>query len=304
VSVILLTGVSGQVGNELERTLAPLGRVVATGRDALDLASERSIRDAVRRVAPRIIVNAAGYTAVDKAEAEPALAMQVNGTAPGILAEEAALLGALLVHYSTDYVFDGTSARPYTEEDAVNPVNAYGRSKLAGEEAIRAANPAHLILRTSWIYCERGSNFLLTILKLARQRAWLEVVDDQIGSPTWARALAETTARLLADEKRCRENAGTYHLAAGGATSRFEFVRTIIEVAREKLDLPGGWAQVRPIKTAQYPLPGARPLNSATSKDKIRRVFGIEMAPWRQQLEDCLGDAAARAAFLRVARSE
>ena len=287
---ILLTGKTGQVGWELQRTLAPLGDVIALDRTQMDLTSADSIRKAIRDASPDVIVNAAAYTAVDKAEAEPDLAMQVNAAAPGVIAEEAKRLNALLVHYSTDYVFDGRSSEPYTEEDAPNPLNVYGKSKLAGEHAIAGSGCAHLILRASWIYSDRGTNFVLTILRLARERKELAVVNDQIGSPTWARSLAESTAELLGKAKRLKEETGIYHLSASGCTSRYDFAKKIIEMARQLSGEQAGLATVRPTTTADYPLPAVRPLNAATSKNKIKRVFGIELTDWEIQLWSCLAD--------------
>jgi dTDP-4-dehydrorhamnose reductase len=286
---ILLAGKSGQVGRELQNALAPLGEVRAVGRAEMDLADPASIRAAVRDARPDLIVNAAGYTTVDRAEAEPELAMRANGTAPGILAEEAQRAGAVLVHYSTDYVFDGALARPYTEEDAPNPVNVYGRTKLAGERAVQAVGGAHIILRTSWVYGAHGTNFVRTILRLARERAELPVVDDQTGSPSWARALAQATADLLAARDRLSAASGVYHLAAAGTTTRCGFARAVIDTMRELTGEQGGWATVRAVTTAEYPaLPAQRPLGLATSKDKVKRVFGIEMAKWEDQLRDFL----------------
>jgi dTDP-4-dehydrorhamnose reductase len=300
VSGILLAGPTGQVGQELVRVLAPLGPVTALTRREMDLRSPDSIRNAVRGAAPEIIVNAAGYTTVDKAEMEPDLAMQVNGVAPGVMAEEARRADALLVHYSTDYVFDGTHAQPYVEDDAPNPLNVYGRTKLAGERAVAAVGGAHLILRTSWIYGMRTPNFVLTMLKLARERPELAVVTNQIGSPTWARALAEATADILRHAGRARGAAGIYHLSASGHTSRFNFARRILEIARE---IPGGAAGapiLRPITATEFPLPAVRPLNVATSKDKVARVFGIRMAPWETLLRAFLVDLAARGEWQRL----
>nr|WP_255210519.1 dTDP-4-dehydrorhamnose reductase [Methylogaea oryzae] len=208
---ILLTGKDGQVGWELQRALAPLGKVVAVGRDALDLADADGIRRVVRDVAPRLIVNAAAYTAVDKAESEPELAMAINGIAPGILAEEARRLGAGLIHYSTDYVFDGAKQGEYAEDDTPNPVSVYGQTKLAGERAVSSSGAEHLIFRTSWVYGLRGRNFLLTMLRLARERAELRVVADQVGAPTWSRMIAEATAIVVAR---------WYEHSAGDATPR------------------------------------------------------------------------------------
>ena len=195
---ILLTGKNGQVGWELQRTLTTLGDVVAIDRKGMDLANPDSIRNTIRAVRPDLIVNAAAYTAVDKAESEPELAMAINGIAPGIMAEEAGRLGAAMVHYSTDYVFDGTKTTPYTEGDILNPINVYGKTKLAGEQAVQAAGIPHLIFRTSWVYGLRGRNFLLTILRLAKEWDELKIVDDQIGAPTWSRMVAEATATILA----------------------------------------------------------------------------------------------------------
>lgn len=285
---ILLTGKTGQVGWELRRALAPLGQIIATGRGELDLADPDSIRAVIRDARPEIIVNAAGYTAVDDAEAEPDLAMRVNGIAPGILAEEAKKLRALLVHYSTAYVFDGTGKRPYVEDDRTNPVNVYGRSKLAGEHAVAAAGGNHLILRASWIYSLRGVNFLTTFLKLAREKTGVPVVDDQIGSPTWARAVAEATASLLTKPDTAFRAAGIFHLTAAGSTSRFDFARRILGILGDVAGSPAGLADVRPITTSQYPLPAARPLYSVLATDKIRRGLGIAMEPWEQPLRECL----------------
>lgn len=295
----LVTGKTGQVGHELQYALAPLGNVVALDRSRMDLTHPDSIRSAVREIAPRIIVNAAAYTAVDKAESEADIAMQVNGVAPGILAEEARRLNALFLHYSTDYVFDGRSSRPYTEDDGTNPLNAYGRSKLEGEGAIAAVGGDYLILRTSGVYSDRGSNFLLTILRLAREKKELAVVDDQIGSPTWARALAESTAALLT-RPGIREHSGTYHLSATGSTSRFGLTERIVALAAEVSGNTTGWATLKPIVTAEYPLPAARPLTCVTSKKKIKRVFGIEMPHWEVQLRGCLEDMHARSGSPRA----
>jgi dTDP-4-dehydrorhamnose reductase len=293
VTTILLTGKTGQVGWELQRALAPLGRVIALDRTQMDLANADAIRRTIRDAAPGIIVNAAGYTAVDRAESEPDLAMRVNAVAPGVIAEEAKRIDAVLVHYSTDYVFDGTRSTPYVEEDAPNPLNVYGKSKLEGERAVAASGCAHLTLRASWIYSARGSNFVLTILRLARERKELAIVDDQIGSPTWARTLAESTAELLRRIRQPREERGIYHLSANGFASRFDFAKRILDVAREISHENAGWASLRPITTAEYPLPAARPLNCATSKDKIKRVFGIEMPGWEEELRSFLNDMIA-----------
>jgi dTDP-4-dehydrorhamnose reductase len=290
VKRILLTGKSGQVGYELQRTLAPLGAVIALDRTQMDLTDPDSIRRSIRDASPDIIVNAAGFTAVDKAEAEPALAMQVNAVAPGIMAEEAKRANALLIHYSTDYVFDGTHAAPYVEHDLPNPLNTYGKTKLAGERAIASSGCTHLIFRASWIYSSRGVNFVLTMLKLARERREISIVDDQIGSPSWARALAESTAELLEKNGHPEEKSGTYHLSAKGYTSRHDFAQKIIETARQASGEQSGWAAIRRITTANYPLPAVRPLNAATSKEKILQTFNIEMPDWDSQLKAFLVD--------------
>ncbi len=281
---ILLTGKTGQVGWELQRALAPLGNLTSLGRGEMNLADPDSIRAAIRGAKPGIIVNAAGYTAVDKAESEPGLAMQLNAVGPGILAEEAKRAAALLLHYSTDYVYDGVRERPYTEDDAPNPVNVYGKSKLAGERAIQAVGGTHLILRTSWVYGARGSNFVLAILRLAREQPVLPVVNDQTGSPSWARALADSTAELLRRRHLIPGLGGVYHLSASGHASRYEFARAIVRIMKEMSGTPGGWAEIKPITLDQYPLPARRPRNSNTSKDRIERVFGIVMPPWETQL--------------------
>ncbi|MBM3358530.1 MAG: dTDP-4-dehydrorhamnose reductase [Betaproteobacteria bacterium] len=287
---ILLAGKTGQLGSELVVALGPLGHVVATGREEMDLANPDSIRRAIRDAKPAIIVNAAGYTTVDKAEAEPDLAMQVNGVAPGILAEEAKHVGAALIHYSTDYVFDGERKELYTEEDAPNPVNVYGKTKLAGERAIESAGGVYIILRTSWIYSSGGPNFVLAILRLAREKKELGVVNDQTGSPTRARRLAEASADLLRCGEAIREQSGIYHLSAMGHTSRYEFARAIIGAMRELTGSSDGWATIKPITSDQYPLPARRPPHPVTDKTKIKQVFGIEMPRWEDQLRAFLAE--------------
>jgi dTDP-4-dehydrorhamnose reductase len=290
---ILLTGSSGQVGRELLRALAPLGEISAPARDQLDLASPDAIVRAVREAAPDLVVNAAAYTAVDRAEAEADLAMQVNGRAPGILAEEAARRGAPLIHYSTDYVFDGTKPGPYTEDDVPAPLNAYGRSKLAGDRAVMQANPAHLIFRTSWVYAPHGKNFLLTMLKLSKERNELRVVDDQRGAPTTAALIADCTAgvlqRVAADGRlaRLREFAGLYNLTASGATSWHGFASAILKST-------GSPIPVLPIPTEAYPTPAMRPRNSVLDTSKLARTFGVVPADWKAGLEQCLEVLALR----------
>lgn len=289
---ILVPGRTGQVGWELQTTLAPFGTVIALDRAGMDLMNPDSIRHAIRDAKPDVIVNAAAYNHVDRAESEPDLAMRVNGVAPGIMAEEAKRLGAVFVHYSTDYVLDGELDRPYVEDDPPNPVNAYGKSKLAGERAVAAVGGAYLILRTSWVYSARGSNFVLTVLRLARARPDLAMVDDQSGSPTWARALAQGTAELLRRRELMARHSGVYHLAAGGHATRFELANAIIGIMRDLSGLNDGWAKLRPISTGEYPLPARRPRHPVMSKDKLKRIFGIEMPRWEDQLRSCLSDLA------------
>ncbi len=281
---ILLTGIGGQVGWELARSLQPLGEVVALDRAGFDLADPDRMRGVLRELRPAWIVNPAAHTAVDKAESEVALATAINATAPGILAEEAKRLDALLVHYSTDYVFDGGKPTPYVEADPTCPINTYGQTKLAGEEAIRASGCRHLILRTSWVYGMRGANFLRTMLRLAQERDELRVVADQIGAPTWSRMIAETTALMLA---RHRDQAGIYHFVAGGETSWHGFAEAI--VARgHALGLIAKTPVVHRITGAEFPTPARRPANSRLDCGRLREDFGLSQPDWRTQLELCL----------------
>lgn len=284
---ILLTGVNGQIGWELRRALAPLGRVVGLDSRALDLADPHAIRATVRAIAPRLIVNPAAYTAVDRAESEPQRARAVNAMAPGVLAEEASRCGAILVHYSTDYVFDGRKAGPYLEDDAPNPLNVYGASKLEGEQAIAASGARHLILRTSWVYGARGGNFLLTMQRLMQERPELKIVDDQIGAPSWSRMIAEATAQVLAQCLSPARGAdrpepwGTYHLTNAGETSWHGFATAIAEL--------GGYAtRLTPIPTSEYPTPARRPANSRLDNGKLARVFGLRLPDWREALKLCM----------------
>jgi len=275
---ILLLGKNGQVGWELERALAPLGELVACDRTELDLACPDHIRTRLSEIRPDIIVNAAAWTAVDKAEAEEPAATRINAMAPGILAEEAKRRGALLVHYSTDYVFDGSKASAYTEADVPHPVSAYGRSKLAGEQAIRAVGGRHLIFRTSWVYGLRGHNFLKTILRLAAEREELKIVADQIGAPTWSRMIAETTSLCLA---RFDDQQGLYHLTATGETSWHGFAQAIATLAKLS-------ARITPITTAEYPLPAPRPANSRLDNTRLFTDFGLRLPDWHAQLKCAL----------------
>ncbi|BAN23953.1 dTDP-4-dehydrorhamnose reductase [Caballeronia insecticola] len=285
---ILLTGVNGQVGFELARSLQGLGKVVALDRARLDLGDLDQVRRVVRDVKPSLIVNPAAYTAVDKAESDIEVAMRANGEAPGVLAEEAKRLGAALIHYSTDYVFDGTKEGVYVEDDAVNPQNVYGKSKLAGEQAIAASGCDHLIFRTSWVYGTRGKNFLLTMLRLGAEREELSVVADQFGAPTWANTIAALTANVLAqtrgkDQEWWNRTSGVYHLTASGSTSWHGFAEAIFGLS----DLPKK-PNVKPIPASAYPTPAARPANSRMSGAKLRDVFGLEAPDWRDALALCM----------------
>ncbi len=290
---ILLIGKNGQIGWELQRELAGRGEIIAPGREELDLSQTDQIRQTVRKVRPDLIINAAAYTAVDQAEQEPDLAMAVNGIAPGILAEEAKKIGSAMIHYSTDYVFDGNKTTgAYREEDTPNPLSVYGRTKLAGEQAIIRQGIPHLILRTSWVYGSRGKNFMLTILKLAKEREELRIVDDQLGAPTWCGAIAEATRRMivsLADpsERQIAENmnkvSGIYQLSCGGETSWYGFANAILDASNETQH-----AKIIPIPTSEYPTPARRPARVVLSNAKIKRVLGIEMPLWDEALKQCL----------------
>ncbi len=284
---ILLTGCAGQLGRELKRSLACLGEVIACDRSQLDLARADPLRAALRSIAPAVIINAAAYTAVDKAEAEPGLADTINSLAPGILAAEARRLDALLIHYSTDYVFDGSKATAYTEDDAPAPLSAYGRSKLGGERAIAAAGGRNLIFRTSWVYGLHGANFMKTMLRLARERNELRVVGDQVGAPTWSRHLADATSHVLA---RKEIPYGLYHLAAAGETSWHGYAEAIFGEAL-RAGLLENIPVVNRIASADFPLPAARPANSRLDCSRFRRDFGLALPDWRTGLIDCLADA-------------
>ena len=288
---VLITGARGQLGWELCRTFAPLGEVLAAGRPEMDLSDGEGLRRAVRAAAPDLIVNAAAYTAVDRAEREPEAAMAVNGVAPGILADEAKRLSAALIHFSTDYVFDGAKRTPYTEADPPAPLSVYGATKLAGERAIAEVGGAYLILRTSWVYAARGTNFPLTILRLAREREELRVVDDQTGAPTWSRLLAEAAAQIAAvGRARCgagrdlfADTAGVYHLTAGGTTTWCGFAREILGHAA-LLGLGATIPRVTAIGTAEYPTPARRPASSVLSSDRVLGAFGVRLPDWRHGL--------------------
>jgi dTDP-4-dehydrorhamnose reductase len=284
---ILVTGKNGQVGWELQRTLAPLGQVIALNTEDMDLSDADAIRRKVREIAPHIIVNPAAHTAVDKAESELDLAMAINGTAAGLLAEEAKKLDALLIHYSTDYVFDGTKASPYVESDSPNPQSVYGKTKLAGEQAIQAVGGKHLILRTSWVYGVHGGNFVKTILRLAKERSELRIVADQYGAPTWARLLAESTAQIMG--KYSEDKSGVYHLTSSGRTNWHEFAEEIVRLARQYDDaLKDKPLAIQPIATHEYPVPAKRPANSSLSTEKIKEAFGLKLPRWEDDLAECI----------------
>jgi len=288
---VLLLGKKGQLGWELQRTLAPLGSVVGLGADELNLKDFDAVRSTIRELRPRVIVNASAYTAVDRGESEPDEAYAINGKTPGLLAEEGAALKAVLIHFSTDYVFDGKKGAPYAETEVPNPLNTYGKSKLAGEEAIQAVGGNYMILRTAWVYSLRArpgnlraDNFVTKVLGWARQRETLRIVDDQISNPTWARMLAEATAlTLVRSIDYVSERPGVYHLAGDGFTSRYAWAKEIL-----KLD-PNSHEQVirdlLPAATADFPGPARRPLLSALDCTKFKSTFGLHLPDWRQSLE-------------------
>lgn len=288
---ILLVGKDGQVGRRLQRTLTPLGEVVAVGREVVDLAQPDSIVRTVRAVRPDLIVNAAAYTAVDKAESEPDLAHAVNAVAPGIMAEEAGQLGAAIVHYSTDYVFDGKKATPYDETDSPAPAGVYGRTKLAGEQAIQAVGTAHLILRTSWVYDCSGKNFLLTILRLAHEREELKVVNDQTGAPTPSALIADVTAQIFREgnpAELLHHQGGLYHLTASGQTTWYDFARAIVEgdPRRDRQRLQ----RLLPITTDQYPTAAQRPVYSTLNCEKLSATFDLSLMEWQMGLKRVFQD--------------
>ncbi|MDI6748200.1 MAG: dTDP-4-dehydrorhamnose reductase [Rhodocyclaceae bacterium] len=284
---ILLTGIHGQVGWELQRSLQPLGEVFAFARGGFDLANPDGMRAVLREVKPDIIVNPAAYTAVDRAESETERATAINATAPGILAEHAKQQDALLIHYSTDYVFDGSKPAAYSEDDPVCPINAYGRGKLAGEHAIQAVGCRHLIFRCSWVYGLRGQNFLRTMLRLARERDELRVVADQTGAPTWCRMIAETTTLAIA---RYTGQQGIYHLAAAGATTWYGFATAIIAAAAER-GLLERIPAVRRITSADFPTPARRPANSRLNCSRLQHDFTLRQPDWAPELQLCLDSA-------------
>ncbi len=294
---ILLTGATGQVGGELLKLLPELGEVIAPKRSTMDLADSQSVRETIRTIKPRWIVNPGAYTAVDKAESEPNLAHAINAEAIQAIGEEARSIGAGVIHFSTDYVFSGTGTTPYLETDPTAPVNIYGASKLAGERALAATGAGHMIFRTSWVYGAQGKNFLLTVLKLAREREHLRVVNDQHGAPTWSRDLAEMTIQVIG---RCEKAAtgkdfadvlsqvgGVYHASGRGETTWHGFLAEAVRIQCEK-ESADSFARIEPITTAEYPTPAKRPANSRLNCNKLERQFGWRMMDWRESLREVL----------------
>lgn len=286
---ILLFGKNGQLGWELQRSLAPLGELLAFGSDQADFSAPAGVAALVRRERPQLIVNAAAYTAVDKAETDAEAAHLVNALTPGAVADEAAALGACLVHYSTDYVFDGSGEQPWREDDHTGPLNAYGRTKLDGEHLVRRSGCRHLILRTSWVYAARGGNFAKTMLRLAAERERLQVVADQHGAPTGAELLADVTAHAVRAVQREPELAGTYHVAAAGETTWHDYARFVIDWARAH-----GRAvkvhddAIEPVASSAFPTPARRPSNSRLATDRLQQRFGLVMPPWQHGVERML----------------
>ncbi len=296
---ILLLGKGGQVGWELQRSLATVGELIALDFDSTDFSADfskpESLVATIRAIAPQIIVNSAAHTAVDKAESEPDLARAINATAPGVLAREAAASGAWLLHYSTDYVFDGSGSTPWVEDSPTGPLSVYGRTKLEGEEAIRASGCRHLILRTSWVYAARGGNFAKTMLRLAQEREALSVIDDQIGAPTGAELLADISAHALRTAWQRPEVSGTYHAVAAGTTSWHGYASHVIDFARRA----GQPIKVAPdaiaaVPTTAFPTPAKRPGNSRMATDKLRTTFGVALPDWRVGVDRMLTEVLAR----------
>ena len=296
---LLLFGKNGQVGWELQRSLAPLGEVIALDRHSTDHCGDFSnlggLAATVRALRPDVIVNAAAYTAVDKAESEPELARTVNALAPGVLAQEAAKLGALLVHYSTDYVFDGSGSRPWTEADTPGPLSVYGRTKLEGEHAIQSACPHHLIFRTSWVYAGRGGNFAKTMLRLARERERLTVIDDQFGAPTGADLLADVTAHAIRQVLQRPGDPGLYHLTASGETSWHGYAKHVLAQAeRSQAAIKIVATEVTAVPTSAFATAATRPHNSRLDSAKLQATFGLSLPAWRQGVDRMLSEALNR----------
>lgn len=283
---ILIAGSNGQVGWELAKILSPAANVIALDRAGFDLDNPAMMQEAIASIRPDIIINAAAYTAVDKAESDEAAASKINAEAPGVIAEAANKIGAWVVHYSTDYVFDGSSTAPYVESDRVHPLNVYGKTKLEGEKAVREGAPDHLILRTSWVYGSRGKNFLLTMLRLGAEKECLRIVDDQIGAPTWSRSIADATAKLLLGRRGRDIPSGVYHLTCGGSTTWHGFAEEIFLTASTLAAYPA--PRLEPIPASGYPLPAARPKHSVLSNKKLKETFGVELPDWKEALHACM----------------
>ncbi|MDB5989685.1 MAG: dTDP-4-dehydrorhamnose reductase [Herbaspirillum sp.] len=304
---ILLTGQSGQIGGELALSLRRLGEVISFPRTTMDLSDPDQVRDVIRAVKPDLIVNPAAYTAVVKAESEAALAMLINGEAPGVIAQEAQRLGAAIIHYSTDYVFDGTQTQPYDEAAPTNPLNVYGKSKLAGELAIAKHCEAYWILRTSWVYNAHGNNFMKTVIRMAQEQAQFTMTADQFGAPTWAKTISRVTHELLADSKgnasealgRIRATTGIYHLTAGGETSWYEYASFIVDHLRAR-GVPtriAGSAAITPIPTA--PVLPNRPKSSRLALAKLESTFKLHLPHWRSDATKCLDEIIDNSAQIR-----
>jgi dTDP-4-dehydrorhamnose reductase len=311
---ILLTGKSGQVGGELATLLGRFGELFAFDRTDLDLANPTHVREVIRAIRPNVIINAAAYTAVDRAEQEKDLARIINSDAPILIADEAKKCDALLIHFSTDYVFDGSKNSPYQEEDVPHPINVYGQTKLDGEQGVRDSGAAHLIFRTAWVYATRGRNFLLTILRLATDREELRIVSDQLGAPTWSREIASATASVLSNVLRRGEDdyasvSGVYHLTASGVASWYEFARSILEHAEQTPPQSRWFAEatrnrplltqrIVPISTSEYPTPARRPAYSVLSNERLKSRFGLCLPEWQEQLRAAFLNEPARTAPL------
>ncbi|MGB9067323.1 MAG: dTDP-4-dehydrorhamnose reductase [Candidatus Acidiferrales bacterium] len=303
---ILLTGRNGQIGAELKRLLADSSDLLALARQDLDLCDSENIRRTIRDFRPHLIINAAAYTGVDQAESDESAARAINAEAPVVIAEEAKQIGAGLIHYSTDYVFDGSKASPYSEDDPANPINVYGKTKLAGERGIQNVDGSYLIFRTAWVYGTRGKNFMLTILRLATTREELRVVADQIGAPTWSREIARATTTIITQEwqscggafpfSKCR---GIYHMTAGGQSNWWEFASNIVEQAQHAAH-DNAWLtaatggrplvvkRISPVATTEYPTPARRPAYSILSNSRLTNVFGVQLSDWRPALRTAL----------------
>jgi dTDP-4-dehydrorhamnose reductase len=290
--VILILGANGQVGTELQRSFATAGEVVAWDRKGADLSKPEELRSVIRELGPSVILNAAAYTAVDRAESEPEIAMAINGHAPRVLAEEAAKLDALLVHYSTDYVFDGAKKSPWLESDKTNPLNTYGRTKLEGERAIQEIGGRYFIFRTSWVYGPHGHNFLRTMLRLGRERKQLKIVDDQLGAPTSSLSIASATRAVVDKAISTKPEFGVYHMTCGGETTWCRFAQEIF--AQHQQQSGEKVPQVTPISSSEYPTPAVRPSNSILSNKKLQSNLGIALPDWQSALKEVMGRLAEK----------